>query len=786
MNSRLICYAKVAETIINKKWTSDMNRLSQKERVVSLGIDLALLLVICTLAFGKPYPPVGDSGFWFYAALLSVVVGAKIVTPFYVKPADAISYAVPAFVSLMLINDWVAWSTETKCAFLVVSGLSGMILVFALIAIIFNNWGYERSQEISNKIRIFLEAFAKPQVIYTPIVIFAMYSYHMQKPDELMLITIAILLTVAMSAGDFFVKIFNRIKSAINPDKRVSNVGEVAAYQQPNIILLRQIKDGDIPLKKIVYVKDKHSKSKLALTLDLVGRDSGVLIRSVEIASLKEELIRDFELLLPNDSVAQIQDEYLEKICASEGIDLIKINSVVGIVAPDTSIERLFFEVVDNSDIEEGRLVTVNVQNQKVLYQIVGGLTKEEVVHQKNTYGYLRAQAQQVGVWDEERKKFTQFSWLPNINDPVYLEVQERYAIESGTVGHFPNSNYQIKIGNINHLVTHNTAILGILGVGKSMLAIELLERMMAQGIKVVCLDLTNQYSSELSDYYNLTHETACLAALRIATDQDRDVWQENPEQGGSLPNLKQAFYQDLSDFINNTDGHLLKIYNPAEFVATRQDRAPGSYQANGQWQRGAALFSVTPVEITQIVSETVLDILSAKMSENAKVCLVYEEAHSLVPEWNSVVAEGDKHATSGTARAILQGRKYGLGCLLITQRTANVTKTILNQCNTIFAMRTFDDTGKDFLGNYIGRDYAQSLSSIKERHAVFFGRGSSCENPVLMKVNDRADFVRSFRALHQPPVFLQQEVAALDEVAVQPEINTQKAEEIFDDDIPF
>lgn len=401
------------------------------------------------------------------------------------------------------------------------------------------------------------------------------------------------------------------------------------------------------------------------------------------------------------------------------------------------------------------------------------------MVHQKNTYGYLRAQAQQIGVWDEERKKFAQFSWLPNINEPVYLEKQESYIAEPDTIGHFPNSNYQIKLGNLNHLVTHNTAILGILGVGKSMLAIELLERMMAEGIKVVCLDLTNQYSSELSEYYNSSYEERCLAKLREATDKDRDAWQENPEQGGSLPNLKNAFYRDLDDFVNNSTGHLLKIYNPAEFVATRQERAPGNYQSGGQWHRGAPLFSVTPVEVTQIVSETVLEILSSEMSDSAKVCLVYEEAHSLVPEWNSVVADGDKHATSGTARAILQGRKYGLGCMLITQRTANVTKTILNQCNTIFAMRTFDDTGKDFLGNYIGKDYAQSLSSMRERHAVFFGRGSSCENPVLMKVNDRDEFLRSFRALHRPPKFPQQTEAT-------PETQEQQEDNQFDDDIPL
>jgi len=756
-----------------------MNRFSQKERVVSLGVDLLLLLIICFFAFGNFYPPVGDSGFWFYTALLSVLVGSKIVTPFYVKPVDAISYAVPAFVSLMLINNWGAWPVATKFSFFAVSALSATVLVSALLAIILNNWGSEKLQEISNKIRIILEVFAKPQVIYTPVIIFAMYAYHIGKPNELILISIAIILTVTMSAGDVVVKTFNRLRKTTKIGLRVAGFAEIAAYQQPNIILLRQVKGNDLPLKKIVYVKDKHFNSKLVLTLDFVGRDNGVLIRSVEIASLPSGRYKELESIVSNDTAALIEDSYLQEICATENINLEQEGHVVGIVAPDSSIERLFFEVVDNSNVEEGRLVTVTVQNQKILYQIVGGLTKEEVVHQKNTYGYLRAQAQQVGIWNEKHRKFTQFSWLPNINEPVYLEAQENYVIEPDTIGHFPNSNYQVKIGNINHLVTHNTAILGILGVGKSMLAIELLERMMSEGIKVVCLDLTNQYSSELSDYYNAPHEEICLARLRTATESDRDAWQENPEQGGSLPNLKNAFFDYLNEFIHNTDGRLLKIYNPAEFVATRQDRAPGSFQAAGQWQRGAALFSVTPVEITKIVSETVLDILSSEMSDRARVCLVYEEAHSLVPEWNSVVAEGDKLATSGTARAILQGRKFGLGCLLITQRTANVTKTILNQCNTIFAMRTFDDTGKDFIGNYIGRDYAQSLSSVKERHAVFFGRGSSCENPVLMKVNDRDEFRKIYRTTHRPPVFPPPEVAT-------PIVEEQQAATEFDDDIPF
>ena len=66
--------------------------------------------------------------------------------------------------------------------------------------------------------------------------------------------------------------------------------------------------------------------------------------------------------------------------------------------------------------------------------------------------------------------------------------------------------------------------------------------------------------------------------------------------------------------------------------------------------------------------------------------------------------------------------------------------------------MRTFDDTGKEFLSNYVGRDYAETLSSLPERQAVFFGRASSCENPVLIRLNDRDTFRKSFRAKFPPP----------------------------------
>jgi DNA helicase HerA-like ATPase len=122
-----------------------------------------------------------------------------------------------------------------------------------------------------------------------------------------------------------------------------------------------------------------------------------------------------------------------------------------------------------------------------------------------------------------------------------------------------------------------------------------------------------------------------------------------------------------------------------------------------------------------------------------AKLCVVFEEAHSLIPEWNQVAQRGDEQHVNKTARVILQGRKYGMGALIITQRTANVTKTILNQCNTIFALQSFDQTGLDFLRNYMGEEYSQAISTLPARHAILVGKASSSARPLLLLVQDMA-----------------------------------------------
>jgi hypothetical protein len=58
-----------------------------------------------------------------------------------------------------------------------------------------------------------------------------------------------------------------------------------------------------------------------------------------------------------------------------------------GLVAANTGIATLRFELTRTDlDIGEGQLVELMIAKKKVLYQIINGLTQEEILLQRNTY----------------------------------------------------------------------------------------------------------------------------------------------------------------------------------------------------------------------------------------------------------------------------------------------------------------------------------------------------------------------------------------------------------------
>ncbi len=717
-----------------------MNR-TQPQRVLILITYIVLLFVINYVAFGKLLPEKDFKGLWFYAGMASLLLGNLLVTPFFTKPVDAISYTVVSIISIFLVNNWENWLSTDKIIFCVTNGILGLTLIVSFLSILTKDSSKVSNQKFSKSCLIISEFLGNQRVVFSLVIIFALIVFHRNNVKEMFSITIAWVLIVLVEPDKHIFSIIKRIRSIWEIKLSGTHLGIINAYQTPSLMLISQPENSFTDFGTPILFKNSHNSIKTGLTLNYIGLDEQLLLRAMEFSTPDEIIpdLMDVSKLLSSNSVIKLDLTNTKPEVVAKIPLLNKLDDMIGIVDDQTNIETLQFEILKDQEIEEGRIVEVDINNIPVLYQIIDGLTKEDIVAQKNKYGYAKGEAKKIGVWNERSKKFEPAKWLPQINSPVYLKKPDNYTPDYLTVGHFPKTNFTVNIKNIHELVTHNTAILGILGIGKSMLSIELVERMIAEKIKIICLDLTNQYAELLKDFYNTTKENEHLETLYALGARGKNNVSLNVEEGGSINQIHSEIKKELTLFLDDKCEEYLKIYNPSRFEVWRQDSRP--------FQGNASMATLTPTEITQMISECALEICQQLgMTTRARVCLVYEEAHSLIPEWNSVANEGDKAATNGTARAILQGRKYGLGCLLITQRTANVTKTILNQCNSIFAMRTFDDTGKAFIANYIGSDYSQRLSSLQERHAVFYGKSSSCENPVLIRLNDREEFLDAFR----------------------------------------
>ena len=713
--------------------------ISQRGRLGILLLYILGLFVTSWFAFGTWVPLTSEKGIWLYSALAAVLLGSLLVTPYFTSPANAVSYAVAAGVALLAANTWYVprstgfdrfiWSAA--CLYIVV------VILAALVAIAFKDSPKPTVARCARSSFLLARAIGTPRGVFSAVFFFALITYHRTAPREYITISLAWAAFVGMRPLENAAGLWKQWRDLWRAHENPVRLGEVVGHETPGLVLIREDPGSTAAFGDMLLVRSESGLPGLAMALDHVGFASGCWLRSIHLTPTGEELSGDVQRMVAEGSVFLAGGDRAGNGAAWNADDAHK--RLLGFVAADSNVGQLQVEVVRaDLDIHEGILVEVAIRDQRVLYQVIKGLTREEVLQEKNTRGFVRAQAKKIGTWNRDHSRFEPVPWLPQPNEPVLLAHPEQQIKTRDAIGHFPGTTYPVRI-DPHLLVTHNAAILGILGVGKSFLAIELVERMIDAGIKVLCLDLTNQYAKELSLFHDAPKEAAFVERLRAIGQAGKENYQKNVEEGGSIREFSAAVRKELESFLEPSSSQTLRVLNPVECEIWRQDSKP--------FQGIASMATLTPTEVTRIITETTLGILREQgIAERARCCIVYEEAHSLVPEWNAVASEGDKTATNGTAKAILQGRKFGLGCLVITQRTANVTKSILNQCNTVFGLRVFDATGMEFLKNYIGEDYAGVLSTLEDRHAVVFGRASSCHDPVLVRLNDRGGFVEMFR----------------------------------------
>ena|SRR3990167_1755352 len=140
-------------------------------------------------------------------------------------------------------------------------------------------------------------------------------------------------------------------------------------------------------------------------------------------------------------------------------------------------------------------------------------------------------------------------------------------------------------------------------------------------------------------------------------------------------------------------------------------------------------------LKATELYLSSIMD-WARKNRRARRILIVLEEAHTIIPETIGSGFDYDTQWVVGRISQIaLQGRKYGVGLLVISQRTALVSKSILSQCNTCFAFSLVDKTSLDYLANVYSSQHVQAIPNLRFLEAIAYWKGVRSERPLLIKL---------------------------------------------------
>lgn len=125
--------------------------------------------------------------------------------------------------------------------------------------------------------------------------------------------------------------------------------------------------------------------------------------------------------------------------------------------------------------------------------------------------------------------------------------------------------------------------------------------------------------------------------------------------------------------------------------------------------------FSEVPSDVLPLMVSLMAQILFTtaiwtKSSQRHPIAILCDEAHLYIPE-RAQADSGESVAVEIFERIAKEGRKYGIGLVVISQRPSEVNRTVLSQCNNVIAMRLTNGDDQ----NVIKRLLPDSLGSFGE-----------------------------------------------------------------------
>ncbi len=625
-------------------------------------------------------PTTETKDLWFYSGLFMVLFSTLFIEPYYSSPKNVVTNVVPILLVFIAIESEL--SNKSQWVWIVTFLI--LLLCTSVMAIVLedNNlspraWKNRVAERLKN-ISVFV---GRGKVLYSGVFLYFLFSYYI---DQRTLSGYAFWLLVIWA----FMLIINQndLTNALfgsRKEKNKSAVGQIFGIESQKMFMVKLF-NNNRELKKFDVVKFNYSMRDSNKTYTGIVFDYHLLNQERWAKVLQLGECKSYIKHLTDDTVYLTSGDEKKKL-----LDELSIDEFVGVIIENSKIGKIKFEYSKKkNDLQEGDLLELGVDDKRLFYQVVAGSTNKEQLDARNEAGFIEGEAIQLGEWDSLKLSFNKFGWVPYINTPIFMAHTSdlkipKYNYPDYKLGNIPGT-FLPSIINLDEAISHHTALIGITGSGKSYLAREIV-RELTQNTKVIIVDFTGEWSRELDD---LKIENMPVSGGNI--DQFL-ADQKKPIGIITIPDMSNT-----EDILDQTQKLFEKIFNYAK------DRY--------------------------------------KVNKACKIALVLEEAHTITPEANFLGVGGDfgkaKAIISKMSQIALQGRKYGVGMLVIAQRTANVSKTVLTQCNTVICFQAYDDTSFNFLGNYVGKGLVEALPNLKQYHAIVTGKAIKSNVPMIVDLS--------------------------------------------------
>jgi hypothetical protein len=156
---------------------------------------------------------------------------------------------------------------------------------------------------------------------------------------------------------------------------------------------------------------------------------------------------------------------------------------------------------------------------------------------------------------------------------------------------------------------------------------------------------------------------------------------------------------------------------------------------------------SLVPTEVVHIVTAVIARMVFEALQRYRKIygislptVLVMEEAHTFIKRYRDDVENSDAATVCCQVfeRIAREGRKFGLGLVLSSQRPSELSPTVLSQCNSFLLHRISNDQDQRLVHSLVPdnlKGLLRELPSLPSQNAILLGWAS--ELPLLLKMHD-------------------------------------------------